>query len=342
MLVVLGTEAQAIQEAAQQAGWSVLPAPDAGATDATAKALQAAVKGTRAYLVGAGAAAAAVFYLAARVPDLWAAALAVEGSPRTAIETNRLFAANTELVPALWVTSAAERPAMPGYNLEVRAPGGMSLEQALEWLGKHERDAFPGKVDCETGNPELARCYWVEMTKLDLSRRNDVLESSRVRPGSGAALGLGGFGFKPGEAGPGLVVGWLPENHKGPLKLGDRIVAVGGHQIADGRAYVEFMDQANEEKSVEVTIQRGKQRVRVETRIVLPKREEPFTARVRAEFLTETRELLIISRGVAELRLTLPHYWTPCPINWNGTAAGAATSAGCWVVSEGGQVRPCQ
>ena len=79
MLVVLGGEAKVIAEAAAQAGWKVLPIPDANPSDATAKAVLAAVKGGPAYLVGAGASSAAVFYLASRVPDLWAAALAEIG-----------------------------------------------------------------------------------------------------------------------------------------------------------------------------------------------------------------------------------------------------------------------
>jgi len=340
--VVLGTEAKAFEEAAARAGWSVLRLPEAGPNDATAKAARSAVKGGPAYLVGVGAAAAAVFYLAARVPDLWAAALAIEGSPKAAIDTGRLFADNTQLTPVLWVTSSEEAPAMPGYHLERRTPAEVTAGQALEWLARHRRDEFPPKVDCETGNPELARCYWVEITRLDFARRNDVLGTSRLKPGSGAALALGGFGFDLSAAGPGVLVSWLPDNYQGPLKLGDRIVSVAGKGLADAQAYLEYMSQVKEEKPVVVMVQRGRERQRVETRIVLPKRDELLTARVRAEFLSDARELLIISRGAAELRLTLPRYWVPCPVNWNGTAAGTADAPGCWAATEGGQLRRCE
>ncbi len=340
--MVLGGEAKGIAEAAAQAGWSVLPVAEASPSDATAKAVQAAAKGPPAYLVGAGASSAAVFYLASRAPGLWAAALAVEGSPRAAIDTGRIFAENTRLVPVLWVTSATETSAPPGYNLERRAPAEVTVGQALEWLASHRRDEFPAKVDCETGNPELARCYWVELTKLDFARRNDVLETTRLKPGAAASLALGGFGFNLSAPGPGVLVSWLPEKYQGPLKLGDRIVAVGGKEIADGRAYLEYMDQAAEEKRVTVMVLRDKGRRRLETRILLPRREELQTARVRAEFLAETRELLIISRGVAQLRLTLPRYWVPCPINWNGATAGTADAPGCWAVIKGGQARRCE
>jgi len=135
LLVVVGGEAKAVEEATR-----------------------AAVKGRPAYLAGAGASSAAVFYLAARVPELWAAALAVEGSPKAAVDTGRLYAANTQLVPVLWVSSAKAAPGLEGYNLERRGPGETKVGQALEWLAGHQRDESPAKVDCETGNPELARC----------------------------------------------------------------------------------------------------------------------------------------------------------------------------------------
>ena len=343
-------ERKAWEESATRRGWALLTGPPAAPSDALAKAVRKAledfrartpVDATRVYLAGQGRGAAAAFYLVARLPDLWAAALAVEGSPKPAIDTGRLFAANAQLVPMLWITSGAERSSLPGFQIERRNPAQMSLEQALDWLAQHERDPFPPKVDCESGNPELARCYWIEMTRLDFSRRNDVLPASRLAPGSGASLALGGFGFDPAERGPGLVVGWLPQNYQGPLKLDDRIVAVAGKEIRDGQAYLEFMDQVKEEQRAAVMVQRGKERLRIETRIVLPKREEAQTARVQAEFLSDTRELLLISRGVAELRLDLPRYWVPCPINWNGLAAGQADSPGCWIVSEGSPARRC-
>src|SRR5204862_1221910 len=100
---------------------------------------------------------------------------------------------------------------------------------------------------------------------------NDVLKSTRVQPGAGASLDLGGFGFNTQAEGPGVLVTWLPERYSGPLKLNDRIVSIGGKKIRDARDYVEQMDQTTEEKPVAVMVQRGKDHIRLETRVVLPK-----------------------------------------------------------------------
>ena len=74
------------------------------------------------------------------------------------------------------------------------------------------------------------------MTKFDASERNDVLASTRIAGGAGAALDLGGFGFKTDEPGPGVLVTSLPEKYTGPLKMGDRLVALDGKPIENARA----------------------------------------------------------------------------------------------------------
>jgi hypothetical protein len=303
----------------------------------------------RTYIAGVGEGAAAVFYAASRRPDLWAAALAFGGNPKPAIDTGRLFGANTGLVPLLWITAAADRPSLEksfaklaaaGVNLE-RPPESLSVESALEWLASHKRDAFPEKVDCETGSPAFRRCYWVELIRFDPAQRNDVLPSTRAIPGSGAGLAVGAFGFKLDAEGPGVAVEWLPDNYKGPLKLGDRIVSVGGKEIRNGRDYVEMMDEIREERRAGVIVQRGKDRIRIETRIVLPDRGEAFTARVQVHYLRDAKEVLVISRGAGELRLTLPDYWLPAGINWNGNDMGTADAAGCWTLASGERARRC-
>jgi hypothetical protein len=161
-----------------------------------------------------------------------------------------------------------------------------------------------------------------------------------VIPGSGAFLALGGFGFNVNLAGPGVVVGLLPENYKGPLKLEDRIVSVGGTAIADARDYIRLMDDMTQTKPIGVIIQRGKQRIRLETRVLLPVREETVTARVQAE-RTADGDIFVISRGVAAFRITLPESWIPAALNWNGNDAGRADAAGCWQIAEGQPVQRC-
>jgi hypothetical protein len=328
-------------------------------TDTGVEALEAIVQdaqkrfpadANRLYLAGYGDGASEVFYILSRKPDLWAAGLAIEGSPKIAIDTNRLYGVNTSLAPLLWALRPAEQEAMDpyrqklniqGYNVTVQATAQFTVKEAFDWLSKHTRQTFPSKVDCETGSALFGRCYWVEMVKFDPSLRNDALGSTRVQPGAGAFLDLGGFGFSPTDSGPGILVGWLPDDYRGPLKIGDRVVSVGGRTIRDAQDYLQRMDQVAEEKAVGILLERGGKRQRLETRIVLPKRDEIITARVQAQFLPEFDEVQVLSRGVAQMRLQIPPQWTPCKLTWNGTDVRHLRDAGCVILTAGASSQPC-
>src|SRR5206468_6471774 len=252
------------------------------------------------------------------------------------IQSYKLYGANTQAAPLLWVAPAAEvdmfrqKLSQAEFNFETRAEAGNDV---FEWLAGHQRAPFPATVDCETGTPAFARCYWIEMTKFDPKKRNDVLKSTRVMAGSGASLAFGPFGYDPQAPGPGALVGWLPGDYQGPLKLNDRIVAVAGKELRDGREYAQHMDEIKEDKPVAVTVQRGKERLRLETKILLPKREELVTARVQGRYLPDQKELLLISRTVTQMRVRIPAEWTPVSVSWNGLDLVKAESAGCWVLS---------
>lgn len=336
--------------AAATRGWGAVSPVNVApaANDTFVKALEAVVADAaarmpvdtrRVYLAGAGPGAAAVLYARGRVPHLWAAAFAALGDVKPAIDSNRLFTANAGLVPLVWAGRPEdelrrEKLRAAGYPFEWRNAAELKPGEELEFLAGHAAAAHPSRIDCETGNLAFGRCYWIQITRADAARRNDVLPPSRVAPGSGAYLGLGGFGYDAAAPGPGVLVAWLPEGYSGPLKLQDRIVSVAGTRIADGRDYLRFMDEIREEKPAAILIQRGKERLRIETRILLPKREENVTARVRGEWLEESRELLIISRGVAEMKVDLPAAWAPAAINWNGQEVLKAAAAGCWIVGD--------
>jgi hypothetical protein len=291
-----------------------------------------AVDSARMYVAGR---ADLVFYAVSRVPDLWAAAAAVGGDPKAAVLTGKLYAANSQLAPLLWADTAdtptARKLAAAGFRMERRKA---SEAEALEFLASHRREEFPYKIECETGSPAFARCYWIQMTKFDPSRRNDVLRSSRVAPGAGATLALGSFGYAEGGPGQGVLIESPPAGGQGPLKAGDRIVSVGGAKVSDVKDYEELMDTAKEEKPVAITIMRGKERLRVETRILFPKREEGITAHVRAEFSMESKDLIISTRTVTEMRLLVPDNWAGAVINWNGNEVAGKAAAGCWMITE--------
>ncbi len=352
LLVLLGGDAKIWQAECQQRGWQFLqPASDSGkSADQRLKAVAAEVEDTekrlhvdpdRVYLAAQGGAVSTLFYTAARLPDLWAAAVAAGGSPRAAMDTNRLFAANTTNLPVLWLFSAKDEAPLgktlqsAGFNLEWRELVKAKPADIFDWLGTHQRDAFPTTADCETGSPLFAHCYWIEVTKFDPAEANDVLDSTRVQPlGSGAVLGIGPFGYNSNDEGPGVGVMSLPDKYAGPLKVNDRIVELGGKELKNAAEYAQILYQTMEEKPVVVMVHRGKEHVRLETKIELAPRAEPVTARVRAQYLPDLQEVEVVSRAISQMKVTLPAAWLPVKLNWNGTEVANATTAGCWLLDE--------
>lgn len=325
------------QKWAEPVGWQVIAPsvpPDTG-IDGRVQAVemaaleaveQGAADRSHVYLVGRGDAAAAVFYTISRDPDLWAAAIAVGGSPQAAIDTGRLYTANFTNVPLLWIRSnpqdqqLAAKLAEMGLNLEQRSGEKLSLANVFDWLRSHTRQEFPETIDCETASTTFSRCYWIRLTKLDAAERNDALASSRIDPPIKPALDLGGFGYKIDDPGPGILISFLPAKYGGPLKMGDRIVELDGHPIADARVYNELMAEYKEERPAAVILQRGKERIRLETSVVLLQRVPGVSARVQAAFDAQTREIQIISRSITEMQVTVPAQWTPATLTWNGVA----------------------
>ena len=290
---------------------------------------------SRVYLAGRGEDAAAVFYTISRMPDLWAAAVAIGGSPQPAIDSGRFYTANFSNVPVLWVGAAqddrtmADRLRQLGLGLEFRPADSTTTGTILQWLAQHKRPEYPTAIDCETNSPAFARCYWIRMTKFDPTERNDVLASTLVRPVLSAALDLGGFGFKKDEPGPGVLVSYLPPKYSGPLKMGDRLVALDGREIPDASRYVEFMARITEERETVAMVLRGKEHIRIETRIILPKPAPVTTARVQAKYMLEEKEIQIVSRTVTEMRVEIPPAWVPAVLNWNGVALEQIDAASC-------------
>jgi predicted esterase len=330
-------------------GWQVVTAaglPDAD-VDTRARALAAAVAEavksgsvdpTRVYLAGRNEAAAAVFYTIARIPDRWAAGVALGGSPKVALETNRVFSANFTDAPVLWASSGPDDEALAqklktaGLNLEWLSATGLTNGAIFQWLSSHTRDEFPLNIDCETNSPAFASCYWIQMTKFDAGERNDVLPLSVVASESAAALDLGGFGYHAADHGPGVPVVFLPQKYAGPLRIGDRIVALDGKPIDNPHQYLEMLARVTESRPAVVMVERGKERIRIETRVVVPRRDPVVTGRVQAHYLPEYRQIEIITRAVTELRVTLPQDWVPADLFWNGLSLEGVKTAGCYLL----------
>jgi predicted esterase len=334
----------------RDSGWQVIAPAAAPASDidsrlkALAAAVEAAIQSgsvdpARVYIAGRGDATAAVFYAISRAPDLWAAAAVLGGSPKAALDSNRIFAANFTNVPVLWISGDDNKPMVEKLteakvNLEWQsASSGANAVALLQWLARHKRDAFPLSIDCETNSPAFARCYWIQPTKFDANERNDVLSSTRIPGGTGAALDLGAFGFKADDPGPGVLVTSLPDKYNGPLKLNDRLVALDGKPLANALQYLEVMEKSTEERQAVVTVQRGKDRIRVETRITLPRREAGVTSRVEAQYLPAEKEIQIVSRTITEMRVNVAPEWVPATLLWNGLTLENLKEAGCWLLS---------
>ena len=349
IVLVDGADAAQWRTWTKDLGWQVIaPAADAANTniDVRVQALVSAVEAAtrnagvdpaRVYLAGRGSAAAVVFYAISRVPDLWAAGIALGGSPKPAVDTNRLFTANFTNAPVLWIGESgdqalAEKLKSAGLNLEWRLASGTTNGDVFQWLAGHQRDEFPAAIDCETNSPAFARCYWIRMAKFDAGERNDVLPSTRVPGGSGASLDLGAFVYSATDPGPGLLVSHLPEKYGGPLKMGDRIVALDGKPIESPHHYLEMLSRATESKPAVVMVERGKERIRIETRVVVPRRDPAVTGRVQAHYLPEYRQIEIVSRAVTEMRVTLPQDWVPGDLFWNGLSLQGIKTAGCYLL----------
>jgi len=330
----------------KEIGWQTLVpsvANDA-AMDVRVEALGAAVRDAihsgsvdpaRIYLAGRGAAAAGVFFAISRLPDLWAAAVTLGGSPQPAIDSDRFYAANFANVPVLWISPTADDQPLAaklqaaGVPLERRLREQIQMSAVFDWLKERSREPNPAAIDCETDSPRFAGCYWIRITRFDAGERNDVLPSSRMQSAIVASLDLGGFGYKVDDPGPGLLVSFLPDKYNGPLKVGDRIVELDGKDLADARAYRDQMAQVKEERQVAVIVQRGKQHIRIETAEILPRRAPMVTARVQAKYMPEEKEIQIVSRAVTEMQVTIPPQWVPAAVNWNGVALEKVEAPGC-------------
>jgi hypothetical protein len=337
------------QQLTAGSGWQILTAPLEGDAniDKRVQALAAkvdesvkagAVDASRVYVAGRGEAAGLVFYAIARIPDRWAAGVALGGSPKSAIDTNRVFAVNFSDAPVLWASNGpndsdyAEKLKLQGLKVEWQTSAGLTNQTVLKWMLGHVRDAYPLQVDCETNSPTFASCYWVQATKFDPAERNDVVPMTLIPGDSGSALDLGGFGYRATDPGPGVTVAFLPEKYNGPLRMGDVLEALDGKPIENAKHLMQTLEKADATRAAVVMVRRGKERIRVETRIVVPRRDPVVTARVKAEYAPEDHQITLISRSVTEMRVTIPVDWIPADLVWNGLTLEKVKTAGCYAL----------
>jgi len=334
------------QAVANEAGWQTI-VPGGASTDpldTRVQAVAAAVRGAiqngsvdpaRVYLAGRGDAAPAVFYGISRLPDVFAAGIAIGGSPQTALASGRIYTVNFSNSPVLWVTgndadeAVAQKLKAAGMWMEWRSANGMKNADVFAWLAARVREPFPLDVDCETDSPAFSACFWLQPGKFDVNERNDVLPRTLVAAATPAALDLGAFGYKADDPGPGILISRLPDKYSGPLKLGDRITALDGKSLADAREFQDIMAKAAEERRAVIMLQRGKERTRVETRILVAHHDFIPTARVQGKYDPSQNQILVISRAVTQMRVTVPEAWRGASLFWNGLALEKIEKPGC-------------
>lgn len=328
-------------------GWQLIAPGIASNTDADtrtaalADAVRAAIKSgsadaSRIYIAGRGEDVPLVFYIVSRIPDLWAAGFALGGTPTAALASGRVYAANFTNTPVLWASEGAGdselagRLKTAGLNVDWREAKTLTIAQSFAALEKYRRSDFPPVADCETNTAQFASCYWIEPTRFDSGERNDVLPKSRILDGSGASLDLGGFGYQLADPGPGVLISYLPKEYFGPLQIGDRIVELDGTPIADAKDFNARMNKMYAEKDVVAMVARGKERLRVPTRVVLPSADSYVTSRVQGKYDAQWKTIQILSRSISELRVRIPAEWLPADLYWNGLEMENLTKPGCY------------
>jgi hypothetical protein len=80
---------------------------------------------------------------------------------------------------------------------------------------------------------------------------------------------------------------------------------------------------------VSVMVERAKRRDRVETRVVVPRVDNPLTARVQGRYDMDDKLVLVISHSVTEMRVTIPEQWVGSGLMWNGLSMEKIEKPGC-------------
>jgi len=76
-------------------------------------------------------------------------------------------------------------------------------------------------------------------------------------------------------------------------------------------------------------LERGKDRMRIETTVRVPRRDSLVTARVQGRYDSDQKQVLIISRMVTKMNVNLPSRWLPATLFWNGLSLENVAQPGC-------------
>ena len=57
-----------------------------------------------------------------------------------------------------------------------------------------------------------------------------------------------------------------------------------------------------------------------------------ISARVKAEYLPDYHQIVLISRAITEMRIAIPAEWLPADLLWNGLTLENVKAAGCYTL----------
>jgi hypothetical protein len=111
-------------------------------------------------------------------------------------------------------------------------------------------------------------------------------------------------------------------------------VELGGKELKDGAEFAQILYQTFEEKPVVAMVAARQGAHPPGNQIEMAPRAEPVTARVRAQYLPELQEVEVVSRAIAQMKVTLPESWLPGQdqLEWHRSSQRITRpAAGCWM-----------
>ena len=118
-----------------------------------------------------------------------------------------------------------------------------------------------------------------------------------------------------------MLVSFLPEKYSGPLKMGDRIVALDGRPIENAQKLSRADGEVHRGAAGRRDCAARQGPGPLETFVAHAEARQHRDGRVQGQYLPAEREMQIVSRTIKEMRVTIPPQWAQdSRLFWNGLA----------------------